>query len=109
MAFKQPRVPEYKEHEGAGKYIRELALFLKDFCTECWKMVMRTQQELSDLEKIVNMPEEEPPQAMGMYAFHIDESGHLICTYDSTDPPPLSIDERGHLIYTIGGSDGTDD
>lgn len=39
----------------------------------------------------------------GMYAFHIDENGHLICTYDTSDPPPLSIDENGHLIYTIGG------
>lgn len=39
----------------------------------------------------------------GLFAFHIDDSGHLICTYDTTEPPPLSIDENGHLIYTIGG------
>lgn len=37
----------------------------------------------------------------GMFAFHIDESGHLICTYDTADPPPLSIDENGHLIYIL--------
>ena len=39
----------------------------------------------------------------GMFAFHIDESGHLICTYDGSDPPPLSIDENGHLIWTLEG------
>ena len=108
MAFKQPRVPEYIEKEGAGKYLRELALFLKDFCTECWKMVVDIHRSVESIGKIVYAPEEEPPQTMGMYAFHVNEEGHLICTYDSTDPPPLSIDERGHLIYTIGGTDGTD-
>ena len=108
MAFKQPRVPEYIEKEGAGKYLRELALFLKDFCTECWRMVMQMHRTISGIEDIVYAPEEAPPSTMGIYAFHIDEDGHLICTYDSAEPPPLSIDERGHLIYTIGGSDGTD-
>lgn len=37
----------------------------------------------------------------GMWAFHVDENGHLICTYDTASPPPLSINEDGHLIYTI--------
>ena len=36
MAFKQPRVPEYRESEGTGKYIRSLVLFLKDFCMDVW-------------------------------------------------------------------------
>ena len=36
MAFKQPRVPEYRENEGTGKYIRSLVLFLKDFCNDVW-------------------------------------------------------------------------
>lgn len=36
MAFKQPRVPEYRESEGTGKYIRSLVLFLKDFCNDVW-------------------------------------------------------------------------
>ena len=36
MAFKQPRVPEYWESEGTGKYIRSLVLFLKDFCMDVW-------------------------------------------------------------------------
>ena len=36
MAFKQPRVPEYRESEGADRYIRSLVLFLKDFCMDVW-------------------------------------------------------------------------
>ena len=36
MAFKQPRVPEYRESEGTGKYIRSLVLFLTDFCMDVW-------------------------------------------------------------------------
>lgn len=39
----------------------------------------------------------------GMFAFEIDENGHLICTYDGSSPPPLSIDENGHLIWTLEG------
>ena len=36
MAFLQPRVPEYREREGADRYIRSLVLFLKDFCMDVW-------------------------------------------------------------------------
>lgn len=36
MAFKQPRVPEYRSSEGMEAYIRTLILFLKDFCTDAW-------------------------------------------------------------------------
>lgn len=41
--------------------------------------------------------------AYGMFAFDIDDNGHLICTYDGSDSPPLSIDENGHLIWTLEG------
>lgn len=34
--FKQPRVPEYRESEGVGKYLKALTLFLKDFCQDAW-------------------------------------------------------------------------
>lgn len=106
MAFKQPRIPEYREREGAGKYLKELALFLKDFCTECWKTVLQTQKNVAGIQKAIGSGT--GSGSSGVYVFHMDEDGHLICTYDSTQPPPLSIDERGHLIYTIGGTDGTD-
>lgn len=34
--FKQPRVPEYREQEGAAKHLKALTLFLKDFCQDAW-------------------------------------------------------------------------
>lgn len=38
----------------------------------------------------------------GMFAMHVDESGHLILTHNSNEPaPPLSINEEGHMVYTI--------
>lgn len=36
MAFKQPRVPEYRENENVNKYLKALVLFLKDFCQDSW-------------------------------------------------------------------------
>ncbi|MBE5798982.1 MAG: hypothetical protein E7321_03415 [Clostridiales bacterium] len=36
MAFKQPRVPEYRQSDGTEAYIKALILFLKDFCLEAW-------------------------------------------------------------------------
>ena len=30
--FKQPRVPEYRASAGTGKYLKDLTIFLKDFC-----------------------------------------------------------------------------
>ena len=90
--MKQPRVPEYREADGTAKYLRTLSLFLKDFSLETWKNVQNLLKEVGV---------EPEPDEDGMYAFHINEDGHLICTYDSTRPPPLSINENGHLIYTV--------
>ena len=89
MGYKQPRVPEYRESDGTGRYLRTLSLFLKDFTLETWTNVQ-------SLKKAMNISDDD-----GMYAFHIDEAGHLICTYDSKNPPPLSINAAGHLVYTI--------
>lgn len=96
--MKQPRVPEYRESEGVKAYIKPLILFLKDFTMAAWTANNQRKKEIEALGK---------GGSGGMYAFRIDESGHLICTYESKDPPPLHIDERGHLIYTVGGSNGT--
>lgn len=46
MAFKQPRVPEYRENEGTGKYIRSLVLFLKDFCMDVWTANQERSREI---------------------------------------------------------------
>lgn len=36
MAYKQPRVPPMREEAKLAGYLRELILFLKDFCMETW-------------------------------------------------------------------------
>lgn len=51
MAFKQPRVPEYRESEGTGKYIRSLVLFLKDFCMDVWTANNQRTGEISEVRK----------------------------------------------------------
>ena len=58
MAFKQPRVPEYREHDGADGYIRSLVLFLKDFCTDVWTANNQRTGEIDRLKgSIPEMPE----------------------------------------------------
>ena len=56
MAFKQPRIPEYRTGEEIQAYIRTLILFLKDFCREAWTASRvqgeRTQEIGSALEAI---------------------------------------------------------
>lgn len=96
MAYRQPRVPEYSEKDGAGKALRALILFLKDFSMAAWTANNQRKREIEMLE--------EKSGAVGQIAMHIDENGHLICTYEEA-PPPLHIDEAGHLIYTytLGG------
>ena len=84
--MKQPRVPELRDNESANQYLKKLVLFLKDFSSEVW--VSNKSKGAYGLE---------------FCSFHIDERGHLICTYESPFPPPLHIDANGHLIYTIGG------
>ena len=51
MAFKQPRVPEYRESEGTGKYLRSLVLFLKDFCTDVWTANREIHREISEIRE----------------------------------------------------------
>ena len=65
MAFKQPRVPEYREREGADRYIRSLVLFLKDFCMDVWTANQERSREidairarLSALDAQVNVNDE---------------------------------------------------
>ena len=51
MAFKQPRVPEYREREGTGKYLRSLVLFLKYFCMDVWTANRETSREISEIRE----------------------------------------------------------
>lgn len=51
MAFKQPRVPQMKEGGQLPGFIRELVLFLKDFCMECWTESRRISEESAETKK----------------------------------------------------------
>ena len=50
MAFKQPKVPEYRESDGTDRYIRSLILFLKDFCIDAWTADRQRIREIGELE-----------------------------------------------------------
>lgn len=39
--------------------------------------------------------------AKGVYAFNVDERGHLILSYTDDEAPDFSIDSNGHLIANI--------
>lgn len=51
MAFKQPRVPQIREGEPPAQYLRELALFLKDFSLESWTQSLRLSEEINRIKK----------------------------------------------------------
>lgn len=51
MALKQPRVPEYREQDGTGRNLRNLVLFLKDFCMGVWTALCRHGKRLDELER----------------------------------------------------------
>lgn len=54
MAYKQPRVPPYNEGTSLYSYIRELILFLKDFCMETWAAAKRIDAKCDDMGKSIN-------------------------------------------------------
>lgn len=49
MSYRQPRVPEYREGEAAGSYLRLLMLFLKDFTSAAWAANNRRKKEIAAL------------------------------------------------------------
>lgn len=51
MAFKQPRVPQMKNSANLAGFIRELTLFLKDFCLECWAESKRQSEEIEKIKQ----------------------------------------------------------
>ena len=50
MAFKQPKVPEYREGDGTDRYIRGLILFLKDFCMDAWTADRQRTREIGEIK-----------------------------------------------------------
>ena len=51
MAFKQPRVPQMREGTNLYTYVREIVLFLKDFCLECWAESKRQSEEIEKIKE----------------------------------------------------------
>lgn len=49
--FRQPRVPEYRENEGARAYMRPLVMFLKEFATAVWTELVRINKEHAEIKK----------------------------------------------------------
>ena len=58
MAYKQPRVPQMRDGAQRTEIIRELVLFLKDFCMETWVQVTQSGKEIKalreEIEKLKN-------------------------------------------------------
>lgn len=50
MAFKQPRVPEYR---GGNEFLRTLVLWLKDFANDAWTANRQREAEIKRLEEAV--------------------------------------------------------
>ena len=50
MAFKQPRVPEYR---GNNAFLRTLVLWLKDFANDAWTANKQREAEIKRLEEAV--------------------------------------------------------
>lgn len=51
MAFRQPRVPEFRESEGVRSYIKTLILFLKDFTMAAWTADHQREKDIEDMKK----------------------------------------------------------
>lgn len=56
--MKQPRVPEYREADGIGVYIKALILFLKDFSMAAWTANNQRKKDIESVRKsIPTVPE----------------------------------------------------
>lgn len=50
MAYKQPRVPQERGGNLVA-YVREIALFLRDFCMAAWDADRRKDEEMAKIKK----------------------------------------------------------
>ena len=120
MAFKQPRVPEYRESEGTGKHLRSLTLFLKDFCMESWKATMQAQQKLSEPDEagpyLTDVPDDAEAPEITVKPSHpvvnaaTGEGVYPVTTYDQIimqdgsrwDGKKLQKSDVVDMIYPVG-------
>lgn len=91
MAFKQPRIPEYRESEGTSKYLKSLVLFLKDFCMESWKAIMNIQKRLESGKGLALSPDDAPRESIKpqqpLLDMGTDKHVYPMTTYDQVILP----------------------
>ena len=51
MAYRQPRVPQMREGDSVQTYVRELMLFLRDYCMAAWNSDRRKDEEIRALRR----------------------------------------------------------
>ena len=51
MAYRQPRVPQMREGDSVQTYVRELMLFLRDFCMAAWNSDRRKDEVIRALRR----------------------------------------------------------
>lgn len=49
--FKQPRVPEYHDGKGVGRFLHDLVRFLKDFCNDAWTAQRQNAQDFEEIRE----------------------------------------------------------
>lgn len=95
MAFKQPRVPQMKEGGQLPGFIRELVLFLKDFCMECWTESRRQEKTKLDVTATAANSAKLGGKAPEYYI----APRNLLDNSDFTNP----VNQRGKLWYAANG------
>lgn len=59
MAYKQPRVPEYRDSDGPVITLKNLIMFLRDFCLSSWNADKKKDAEIENIKKRLKALEEE--------------------------------------------------
>lgn len=95
--FKQPRVPEYRENEGAPKHLRALTLFLKDFCQDVWTHCKNNTGSKETI--VIDYPVTSVNKMTGDVVLNADDVG--AADYETGEWSPTLIGEStaGKLTY----------
>ena len=102
MAYKQPRVPEYRESEGISRYIRPLILFLKDFSLASWKANNQRIREIGEVNaRIDGLPK--MPEIRYPVTSVNGKTGEVTLSFEDVDA--LGRKEQAADSAKLGGAD----
>lgn len=104
MAFKQPRVPEYRD--GAEAYLRTLILFLKDFCREAWTADRTRGREMEGLRGMVDNLRKALEDIRFPVASVNGKTGTV--TLAASDVGALAVDEAAQNAAKLDGKTWTE-